>query len=194
MYDQLCRKASKQTGCQNSRHTCACMHTLSLPTPCLQALSVHLIWLVTALPLTQLTEMCWSFCSHFNSFTAAACNISGLKDARTRLWTVYFPFQSCNYLLSMLCVLMKILLHTSGEKKTKRLKGLFQILHFKWSFLSDTRAVKGLMVLLELERTGDWAVKKEMGMGEKGANWSTTREKNLIRLMGSSKIGVVFII
>ena len=50
------------------------------------------------------------------------------------------------------------------------------------------------MVLLELERTDDWTVKKEMGMGEKGANWSTTREKNLIRLMGSSKTGVVFVI
>ena len=28
---------------------------------------------------------------HFNPSTAPACNISGLRDARTRLQTVYFP-------------------------------------------------------------------------------------------------------
>ena len=31
---------------------------------------------------------------HLNPFTAPACNISGLKDARTRLQTVYFPVLS----------------------------------------------------------------------------------------------------
>ena len=49
-----------------------------------------------------------------NLFTAPACKISGLKDARTRLQTP---------LLSTLCVLMEILSPASAKQKTKRLKG-----------------------------------------------------------------------
>ena len=68
-----------------------------------------------------------------NPFTARACNISGLKDAGTRLQACYIPvkhviFRSSmlysgpvTHLLSVLCVLMKILSHASAKRKTKGL-------------------------------------------------------------------------
>ena len=55
-----------------------------------------------------------------------------------------YIFRSCNNLLSMLCLLMKILSHASAKKKTKR----FQILHFYLLFLSDITAAKGLIIHL----------------------------------------------
>ena len=54
--------------------------------------------------------------SNLTPVTAPAGNISGLKNARTRLQTVYL--QSIAHLLPMLCVLMKILSHA----ETKRMK------------------------------------------------------------------------
>jgi len=47
---------------------------------------------------------------------------SGLKEARTRQQTVYFPV--LYHLLSMLCVLMNVLSHISAKTKTEMLKGL----------------------------------------------------------------------
>ena len=73
--------------------------------------------------------------SYINPFTAPGCKSSVLKDAGTRLETVYFP-----HLLSVLCVLMKAF-HMSVP--------LFflQISHFCWSFSSGIMAVKGLIWL-----------------------------------------------
>ena len=70
----------------------------------------------------------------FNPFSAPACKMSGLKDARTRLQTVYFPVLY-NYLHSMLCVLIKVFSRASAKTETKRLKGFrFRtvIIVFKW--------------------------------------------------------------
>ena len=79
-----------------------------------------------------------------NPFTAPARKISGLKDSRRYLQTAYF--QSCKHLSSMLCILMKIVLHNyaSAKKKTKKLKGFkfrtficrFKVTswHFYWFF------------------------------------------------------------
>ena len=60
------------------------------------------------------------FYSTLFPFTAPACRISGLKDAGTRLQTVYFPILR---LLLMLRVVMKVLSNASAKKETKRLKG-----------------------------------------------------------------------
>ena len=60
-----------------------------------------------------------------NPFTASACKMSVLKDARSHLKTVYFPVLGI-YLLFMLCGLMKAFT-CRCEKKTKkrrRKKGL----------------------------------------------------------------------
>ena len=57
-----------------------------------------------------------------NPFTTTACNISGLKAAGTCLQTVYF-FGPITHLLSVLCVLTKVLSHSNTKKKTKRLRG-----------------------------------------------------------------------
>ena len=89
----------------------------------------------TALPMTLSLTV--------NPITAPACKISGLKDARTRLQTVYIP-GPITHLLSMLCVWMKILSHASAKKETKKAEG-FQISRLYWSFSSDIKAVKGLM-------------------------------------------------
>ena len=70
--------------------------------------------------------------------------MSGLKDAWTRLQTVYFPV--LQHLLPVLCVSMKILSHDSAKNKT--VNG-FQILHFHSSFLNGIMAVKGLIVSKE---------------------------------------------
>ena len=48
------------------------------------------------------------------------CKTTGLKDAWTRLQTVYFTV--LYDLFSMVCVLMKILSDASAKKKTKMLK------------------------------------------------------------------------
>jgi len=79
-----------------------------------------------------------SFFRTFNPFAAQACNISGLKDAGTRLQTVEFPVLW--RLLSMLCVLMKILWHDNAKNKTETVKGfnfctfigLFQVTSCQW--------------------------------------------------------------
>ena len=54
-------------------------------------------------------------------FTAPACKISGLKEARMHLQTVFSG--PIAYLLSVLHGLMKILSHSGATKKTKRFKG-----------------------------------------------------------------------
>ena len=71
----------------------------------------------------QLTSLCFVFSvrTAFNPFTAAACEISGLKDAGTCLQTVCFPVLL--HLLLILCVLTKVLPHAGAKKKTERLKG-----------------------------------------------------------------------
>ena len=46
----------------------------------------------------------------------------------------------------MLCASMKMLSHDSAKNKTETVKAEFLILHFYWSFSSDTMAVKGLML------------------------------------------------
>ena len=56
-----------------------------------------------------------------NPFTAPDCTISGLKDAGTRLQTVYFPV--LQHIYCQYYVLMKIFSHASAKQKTKRLKG-----------------------------------------------------------------------
>ena len=58
----------------------------------------------------------------FNPFTAPACNISGLKDARAVPANSIFS-GPIPHLLSMQCILMKILSDANEKKKTKRLKG-----------------------------------------------------------------------
>ena len=68
-------------------------------------------------------------------FTAPACRTSGLKDAGTRLQTVYFQtvyfqtvyfqtvyFPILQHLLLMLCVVMKVLSNASAKRETERLK------------------------------------------------------------------------
>ena len=54
-------------------------------------------------------------------FTASAEKVLGLKDARTRLQTVYFLLLW--YLLSVVCVSMKILSCASAKKKTETITG-----------------------------------------------------------------------
>ena len=82
---------------------------------------------------------------YFNPFTAPACQIAGLKNARTHLQTVYFPVTFLAHRLSGPHVLMTILSHASAKKKTKRLlKKWFQIWPFYWSFPCDIMAVNGL--------------------------------------------------
>ena len=65
---------------------------------------------------------CLASVACINTFTAPVCKISRLKDARTCLQTVYFSGPSAS-LLSMLCILVKIISHARVKKKTKRLKG-----------------------------------------------------------------------
>ena len=57
-----------------------------------------------------------------NPFTAPAGYISGLTDAWTPLKNSIFS-GPITHLLSVLCVLIKVLLRTGAKKKTKRLKG-----------------------------------------------------------------------
>ena len=72
-----------------------------------------------------------------NPFTVPACTISGLKEARTRLQTVYFPV-----LQHLLCVLGKIISRACAKKKTKAYG--CQVSHFYRSFSNDIITVKGL--------------------------------------------------
>ena len=53
-----------------------------------------------------------------NPFTAQPCKISGLKSARTRLQTVYFP-GPITKLLSVLCVLLQTLSRVMRKRKEK---------------------------------------------------------------------------
>ena len=71
-----------------------------------------------------------------NPFTAPACKISGLQNAHG-IYSV-----PITHLLSVLCVLMKVLSrsHASAKEKTERL----QMSHFYRSFSSDITAVIGL--------------------------------------------------
>ena len=78
-----------------------------------------------------------------NPFTAPACKISGLKDAGTSLQNSIF-FAPITRLLSMLCIVVKVLSRTSA--KTKRQKG-FRVSNFHWSISSDLMAVKRLMLV-----------------------------------------------
>ena len=50
-----------------------------------------------------------------NPFTAPACKMSGLKDARTRQQTVYLFSCTITHLLSVLCVLIKLPSHASAK-------------------------------------------------------------------------------
>ena len=63
-----------------------------------------------------------------NPFTAPACKISRLKDARTRLQTVYFPVLW--HLFSVLCVLMKILSHARKRREKRRRKKGWRVSNF----------------------------------------------------------------
>ena len=90
---------------------------------CAPALFLHKINILFAsLPFVKdLGPYAWRAINHF---TAPACTVSGLNDARTRLQTVYFPILW--HLFSVLCVLIKILSHATAKKETKRLKGQVQ--------------------------------------------------------------------
>ena len=83
-------------------------------------------------------------CGQFgiNPFTAPACKIFGLKDARTRLQTVYF--QSITHLFSLLWILMKIVFacqckkHTQKNKKAEGFQNFALLLFvFKWHHGSE---------------------------------------------------------
>ena len=81
----------------------------------------------------------------FNPFTAPACKISGLKDARTRLQTVPY-FRS--YTPAFNAVRFDNNPFTCQcETEDKKAKG-FRILFFYWSFSSKILAVKGLNMQL----------------------------------------------
>ena len=74
-------------------------------------------------------------------FTAPACNISGLKDARTRLQTVYFPVLNTSTFNAVR--FDENPFKCQYEKENKKAEG-FHISHFYWSFSSENMAVKGL--------------------------------------------------
>ena len=76
-----------------------------------------------------------------NPFAATACEISGLKDARTRLQTVYLagPITPTSSAMRF----HENPVTCQCEKENKKADG-FHIWHLYWSFLSDTAAVKGL--------------------------------------------------
>ena len=76
-----------------------------------------------------------------NPFTASACKLSGLKVHGHPANSLFSG--SISHLLSLLCVLIKILSHSSAKKKTEKLKG-FDFRTFSWSCSSDITAVKGL--------------------------------------------------
>ena len=61
------------------------------------------------------------YASHefINPFSATACQIAGLNDALTRRETVYIYTGPITYLLSMLCVFMKILAKVDAKKHKK---------------------------------------------------------------------------
>ena len=94
------------------------------------------------LPVINNQHLLRLYSDHFISFSAAACIISELKDARTRLQTICSG--PITHLLSILWIFMKIF--HMPERKRKRKTWGFQISHFYWSFSSDTRAVKGLNI------------------------------------------------
>ena len=62
-----------------------------------------------------------SGCVTINPFTAAACEISGLKDAPDAAANSIFS-GPVTHLLSVLCVLLKILSDAGAKKKTKSCK------------------------------------------------------------------------
>ena len=68
-----------------------------------------------------------------NSFTASACNISRLKDAWTHLKNYIFS-GPITHLLSVRCVLMKILSKASFQKRKEKSLRVSNF-HFYWSFL-----------------------------------------------------------
>ena len=57
----------------------------------------------------------FSFYLNINPFTAPACKISGLKDARTRQQTLYFQ-ESHNTSTFNVYFLIKVLSHASAKK------------------------------------------------------------------------------
>ena len=69
-------------------------------------------------------------------------NISGLKDARTHMQTVYI-FRSYNTSTFNAMRLDKNTLKCQYIKEDKKAER-FQISHFYWSFSNDSMAVKGL--------------------------------------------------
>ena len=126
------------------------LSTVLLPSPSLSAFSSrssskdykHNVFIIFGSSFTQ-------FESHplqlvFNPFTAPACKISGLKDARTPLLKKSIFSSPVTHLLSVLCVLIKILSHASAKKKKKGRR--------IWNFalllivFNDVMAVKGLTV------------------------------------------------
>ena len=107
---------------------CSISYLAVLPNPvahCIQ--SFFCKWSIFWLFLHKFSEIllcCYYYHYYYRSvnlFTAAACKLSGLKDARTTC--KQFVFRSCNNLLLMLYVLMKISSHACARKKTKRLEG-----------------------------------------------------------------------
>ena len=80
---------------------------------------------------------------NFNPFTAPACKISRLKDARTRLQTYIFRSSGTSTFIAMRFDKNPLTHHC--EKEDKMVEG-FQISHFYWLFSSDIMAVKGLIV------------------------------------------------
>ena len=95
-----------------------------------------------------------------NPFTAPACKISRLKYTRTCLYNSKFS-GPLTHPFSVLCVLMKILSHTSVKNKTERLKG-FRF----WK----TRQ-KGLRVL-------DFALLLVVFQWHHGSEWVNAGSKN----------------
>ena len=93
--------------------------------------------------LAMIKEHCLNHRHWFNPFTATACEISGLKAARTRLQTVLFS-DPITHLLSMLCVLINPF--NMPERNRRKKKGwgvsnfaLFLVV-FKWH--RDSEGVK----------------------------------------------------
>ena len=89
-------------------------------------------WLVAALWRPMPTGKV----AHCNTFTSPACKISGLKEARTCLQTVYFWSYKHIYFWWK---------PTDMPVQKRKQKGLrVKISHIYWSFSSDTMAVRGL--------------------------------------------------
>ena len=78
------------------------------------------------------SDICHIQSSHaFNPFTAPACKISGLKNARTRLQIVFVPVPL--HQLSVLGILMEIRLFACSCEQEDKTAERFKISRFYWA-------------------------------------------------------------